>query len=81
MINNQDYTNLTREELLAEQQKINGQKTLTSVLVGFFVGVAVWNATHKGGFLTFLLLFAAFFVGKTYNDKVKGIQAEIDRRG
>jgi hypothetical protein len=51
------------------------------VLVGLIVGIAVWLATHKGGFiLTIGLLIFATLIGSRYTKNLKSIQAEISRR-
>ena len=76
-----DYSKMTLDELVSEAKKLNSQKTLTAVLIGFFVGVAVWSATHEGGFITTVgLLIFALVIGSGYNKKRKSIQAEISRR-
>ena len=80
MFSKKDYSKMTLEELVSEQQKMNGQKTTAAVLIGFFIGVAVWSATHKGGFVTYFLLFAALFIGYTHTQTLKNIQAEMNRR-
>lgn len=81
MSTNEDYSKMTLDELVSEEKKLNSQKTLTAVLIGFFVGVAVWAATHDGNFLlTIALLIFAFVIGSGYNKKRKSIQAEISRR-
>jgi hypothetical protein len=51
------------------------------VLVGLIVGIAIWSATHQGGFiLTIGLLIFAALMGARYSKKLKRIQAEINRR-
>ncbi len=81
MATNKDYSKMTLDELLSEEKKLKSQKTLTAVLIGFFVGVAVWSATHEGGFiLTVGLLILALVVGSSYNKKRKSIESEKRRR-
>ena len=55
-----DYAKMTREELGAEEKKMNAQKIITALVIGGMVGLALWSATHHKGFaLTgMLLLFA-----------------------
>lgn len=81
MSTEEGYSKMTLDELLSEEKKLNSQKILTAILIGFFVGVAVWSATHKGSFiLTVGLLISALLIGSGYNKKRKSIQAEISRR-
>ena len=81
MATDEDYSKMTLDELVSEEKRLNSQKTLTAVLIGFFVGVAVWSATHEGKFIvTVGLLISALVVGSSYNKKRKRIQAEISRR-
>jgi uncharacterized membrane protein YbjE (DUF340 family) len=81
MYSAKDYTKMTREELVSKEEKLKSQKILTAVLIGFFVGIAVWSATHQGKFsLTISLLIFALVIGSSYSKSLKGIQAEISRR-
>ncbi|UOQ52051.1 hypothetical protein [Hymenobacter cellulosivorans] len=75
-----DYSKMTQEELESEEKKMNSQKTLTALLIGVTVGVAVWSATHHGGILTFGLLGLAVIVGYRASHARKRLQAEISRR-
>lgn len=80
MLSNKDYTKMTLEELVSEEKKLKSHKTVTAVLIGVLIGIAVWSATHKGGILTFLLLFFAMLIGYRAAQKLKSIQAEISSR-
>jgi VIT1/CCC1 family predicted Fe2+/Mn2+ transporter len=80
MLSKKDYSNMTLEELVSEEKKLKSQKTTTAVFMGVLVGIAVWSATHKGGFLTFILLFFTILIGSRYSRNLKGIQEEISRR-
>lgn len=71
---------MTLEELLSEEKKMNSMKIPTALLMGFLVGVAVWSASHKGGFLTFILLGFALFFGARRSKMTKELQEEIKRR-
>lgn len=72
---------MTLEELVSEEKKMKSQKITTAVFVGLLIGIAVWSATHKGGFfLTIILLIFSFLIGSVYSKKLKNIQAEISRR-
>jgi uncharacterized membrane protein YbjE (DUF340 family) len=82
MVSTKDYSQLTRDELASEAKKLKAQKVPVAVFIGFLVGIAVWSATHQGGFfLTVGLLIFALVIGSSYSKKVKSVQAEISRRG
>jgi uncharacterized membrane protein YbjE (DUF340 family) len=80
MLTNKDYSKMTLEELTSEAQKMKSQKIMTAVFIGFLIGIAVWSATHKGGFITFFLLIFAFLIGKKDNENTKRLEAEISSR-
>ncbi len=81
MFSSKDYSKLTLDELVSEEKKLTSQKTTIAVFIGFVVGIAVWSATHKGGFvLTIILLISALLIGSRYSKNLKNIQAEISRR-
>ena len=81
MFSGADYASTTHEELVLAEKKMQSQKIPTALLVGFMVGIAMWSATHKGGFiLTVGLLAVALWVGSGYSKKLTAIQAEISRR-
>lgn len=72
---------MTLDELVSEEKKVKSQQIPFAVFIGFLVGIAVWSATHRWGFvLTISLLICAFFVGSRYSKNMKSIQAEISRR-
>ena len=72
---------MTLDELTSEEKRLNSQKITTAILIGFFVGVAVWSATHKGGFiLTIAMLIFPLVIGSSYNKKQNNIQTELRRR-
>lgn len=80
-MSDEDYSKMTLDELVSEEKKSNSHKTITTVLIGFFVGVAIWSATRESGFiLTVGLLISALMIGSGYTKKRKSIQAEISRR-
>lgn len=80
MLGSKDYSKMTRDELVLEEKKLKSQKITTAVFIGFVVGIAVWSATHKGGFLTFILLLVALLIGARYSKNLKSIQSEIIRK-
>lgn len=69
------------DELVIEEKKLKSQKPVTAVFIGLVIGIAVWNATHRGGFfVTVILLIFSLLIGSRYSKNLKGIQAEIRRR-
>ena len=80
MFSTTDYSKMTQEELELEEKKINSRKTTTALLIGVAVGMAVWSATHHGGFLTFGLLGLAVIVGYRAAHARKRLEAEISHR-
>ncbi|WP_420150246.1 hypothetical protein [Spirosoma sp.] len=72
---------MTLDELVSEEKKLKSQKTIIAVCIGLVVGIAIWAATHNGGFLfTAILLIFPFLIGSRYSKNLKDIQAEISRR-
>jgi uncharacterized membrane protein len=81
MLSDKDYSKMTRDELVSEEKKSNSQKTPGALFIGFLVGIAIWSATHKGGFIvTVGLLIFAVWIGSRYSKNRKRIQEEISRR-
>jgi len=81
MFSSEDYSKMTLEELVSEEKKMKSQKTITAVFIGFVVGIAIWSATHKGGFfLTVILLIFSLLIGSRYSKNLKSVQAEISRK-
>ena len=81
MLSRKDYSKMTLEELVSEEKKMESQKITTAVIIGVLIGIAIYAATHKGPFLTFILLFFSYRIGSSYSQNMKSIQAEISRRG
>jgi hypothetical protein len=81
MFSSKDYSKMTLGELVSEEKKAKSQQIPFALLIGLMVGIAIWSATHKGGFFftTGLMIFA-LFIGSRYSKNLKGIQAEISRR-
>ncbi|MBL7802529.1 MAG: hypothetical protein JNL02_02255 [Saprospiraceae bacterium] len=80
MLSGKDYSQMSLEELVAEEKKMSGLKTTTAVFVGFLFGIALFAATHKGFFLTVILIVAGFSIGGKHAQNLKSIRAEISRR-
>jgi hypothetical protein len=76
-----DYSKMTLDELVSEEKKMNSQKIPFALFIGILVGIAVWSATHKGGFvMTVILLIGAVLSGTVYSKNLKSVQAEISRK-
>jgi hypothetical protein len=72
---------MTLDELVSEEKKMNSQKIPFALFIGILVGIAVWSATHKGGFvMTVILLIGAVLSGTVYSKNLKSVQAEISRK-
>jgi len=81
MLSRKDYSQMTLEELVSEEQKIKSQNTTTAIFIGVILGIAVYAATHNGFILTIILLISALLIGRRHSENMKRIQAEISRRG
>lgn len=72
---------MTLEELMAENKKMKSGATATAFLIGMLVGLSVWTATHKHGFVfTIGLLGLCLFIGYRHSQNKKALQAEISRK-
>jgi thiosulfate reductase cytochrome b subunit len=81
MFSSKDYSKMTLDELVSAEKKVKSLLIPSALFIGFLVGVAVWSATHKGGFfLTSVLLLFALATASWYSKNRKNIQAEISRR-
>ena len=76
-----DYSKMTLDELVSEEKKMNSRKIPFALFIGFLVGIAIWSATHKGGFVpTVILLIGAVLSGTIHSRNLKSVQAEISRK-
>jgi uncharacterized membrane protein YbjE (DUF340 family) len=80
MLSHQDYTDLTPEELASAAEKMKSQKITVAVIVGLFIGIAIWSAAQGKFLLTVGLFIVALGIGSRHARKLKQIQAEISRR-
>ncbi len=72
---------MTVDELASEKKKMNSQKIPFALFIGILVGIAVWSASHNGGFVvTVILLISAVVSGSVYLKNLKSVQAEISHR-
>jgi F0F1-type ATP synthase assembly protein I len=66
----QDFSELTDEQLLQEAKKLKSNSILNAVLIGAMIGIAVYSIVKKSfGFTTIIPLFLAY---KFYNVSKKG---------
>ena len=77
-----NYSNLSKEELLAKQTKLKSYSKIATVVcflavVNVFVGIYLKN--NRGVFTVFLILGAMLFMMK-YGNELKKIQEEINSR-
>lgn len=75
-----DYGHLTLDELRDEEKKLKSQRIPMAIFVGFLVGIAIYSATHNGKFLPVILMVTAFMIGRNATNKLRNLQAEIQRR-
>jgi hypothetical protein len=80
MLSNKDYSEMSLEELLAEQTKMKSGKITGAVFLGFLAGIAVYAAAHQKFLLTIMLLAAAFLIGRRHSQNLKNLETEISRR-
>lgn len=81
MLLNKDYSQMKLDELVEKEKKMKSQKAIIALFIGLVIGIAVWSATHKGGFfITIILLVFSLLIGSIYSKNLKGIQSEISRR-
>lgn len=81
MLSGKDYSQMKLDELVSEEKKLKSQKIIVALFIGFAVGIGVWAATHKGGFLlTVILLIIPLLIGSRHAQNLKGVRAEISRR-
>ncbi|MGB6034623.1 MAG: FUSC family protein [Cryomorphaceae bacterium] len=75
-----DYTDLSDEELLKETKWVKSYKIYDGVIFGFLVGVAIYSSVTNGfGLLTFLPLIY-LPVAKKNNDRYKKIESAAKER-
>ncbi|WP_326982903.1 hypothetical protein VUJ46_22590 [Chryseobacterium sp. MYb264] len=71
---------LTNEELLDKRKKAKNANIISAVLIGFFVGIAVFSAIKKGlGFFTFFPLIFVFMLMRNQSE-AKELDKEIKSR-
>lgn len=72
---------LTDQELLEKKNKFRSDKIITAVLIGGFIGVALYGSvTHGIGLFTCFPLFAAIFLGTQWNKRSQALEKELESR-
>ena len=71
---------LNDPELQAELKKRKQSLIFACVFVGISIGVAIWSATHKGGFLATLLPFFVAYLFRNTSNEWNDVKKEIDDR-
>ncbi len=82
-MNAEELSQLTNEELLAENRKLKSAAVTNALFIGFLAGIIVYSvAVQTIGFLTLIPLF---FIYKLVNDKrnkqSKAVEALLKERG
>jgi len=78
-----NLSELKDQELLRNKKQISTNTFILATIFGFFVGVAIYAATNKGGFITFIPLILAFIImEKLKNNSTLGkeLKKEIKSR-
>ena len=75
-----EFTDLTNEELLKEKEKIQYNKMVNAILIGFCVGIFIFSAVKNGfGFFTFFPLLLTYPFIKN-GKKIKVLAEELKSR-
>lgn len=76
-----ELNELTDQELLEKKNKSKSDKIINAVLIGFFVGIAIYSSATNGiGFFTFFPLFFAGFLGTQWNKRNQALGKELESR-
>ena len=80
MTNENEYQTLSNAELLKKKKAMQSSLIVNCVIIGLFVGVAVYSAVKNGiGFFTFFPLFFIFLISKNQASH-KALDREINSR-
>jgi hypothetical protein len=75
-----EFSNLTDEQLLQYQKRVKQSNILTAFIIGLLIGVAIYSAVKNGfGFFTFFPLFFVYLLARNGKKQVK-INKEINSR-
>ncbi len=76
----QELKELTDEALIQKEKKAKTYALINAVMIGVFVGVAIFSTYKKGmGFFTFFPLFFVFILLKSKQDH-KILEKELKQR-
>jgi hypothetical protein len=71
---------LTDDELLQEKKNLKSRQIMHALLIGVFMGIAVYSAVKNGwGFATFFPLFFVYLLLKN-GKRSQAIEAELSSR-
>jgi hypothetical protein len=75
-----EFSNLTDEQLLQYQKRVKQSNILTAFIIGLLIGVAIYSAVKNGfGFFTFFPLFFVYLLARNGKKQVE-INKEIKSR-
>ncbi len=79
-MNQDELVDLTDEALLQERKKVKLTNTANAVLIGIFIGIAIYSAVNNG--LGFATVFPLFFVYIAFKNekKAQALKKELQSR-
>ncbi len=79
-MNQDELVDLTDEALLQERKKVKLTNTANAVLIGIFIGIAIYSAVNNG--LGFATLFPLLFVYLAFKNgkKAQVLEKELNSR-
>ncbi len=85
MPNNEDYTQLTTEELQVEEKKTRNELIIAAVMIGFLIGVMVFGFARNGfGILYTVIPLGLIYLthrnSNTSREKMARIKAELIKK-
>jgi uncharacterized membrane protein YhiD involved in acid resistance len=79
-MNQKPLSELTDQELQAELKKRKKAQIFAAFAIGMSAGIAIWAATHKGGFLVSLLPFLVIYLFRNVSKELKEVEKEKENR-
>ena len=81
MFDKKDYTEMPLDALISLEKKMRSMRIPVSLLFGLFMGLGVFAATHKGGFvITVIVMIIGLTIGVRFSQNLTSIQTELNRR-
>ena len=80
MFSNKDYSNLSLDELMAEEKKLRSQTIGAAFFIGMMLGVIFYAVMNHKYLIAIIVLVVTTLVGYKNTKDRKGIQAEINGR-